>query len=266
MELRTFDSSPATVVSDGGGGDSPCPGSPSEAPHPPRSGTSVGTGHDNDNDIVTRNGASNNDGDDGNVSPHGDAESRVRVDGDNGSSPYGEAGRRVRLVGLLGDLDLEVEFCSPHAPLPPSPVPDSGTEENEHNAIRRGSADEEGVPIGEVSWNPARVPTPASSLLASRSTPPSSSDQVLESGVGPALSLPAPARAKRIGGDDRSAGSGLEPSLWRAGEKIRARTKHLFFRNDRDWFCPRPLEVPHPPQTYRSLVFPASPFPSSVSL
>lgn len=221
VELRTFDSSPATVVSDGGG-DSPSPGYPSAAPHPPRNGTSVGTGHDNDNDDVTRNGVSNHDDNDGGGSPYGDAGSRVRQD-DNGS-PCGEAGRRVRLVGLLGDLDLEVEFCSPHAPLPPSPSQHSGTDRNGHNATRRGPADEGGAPVGEVSQDPASFRTPAPSW------PPPSSDQVfaekedsMESGgVGPTLSLPAPATAKRSSGDDRSAGSGLEPSLWRAGEESRA--------------------------------------------
>ncbi|CAM9924773.1 unnamed protein product [Ectocarpus sp. 8 AP-2014] len=222
MELRTFDSAPATVVSDGDG-DSPSPGYPSAAPRPPRNGTPVGPGHDNDNDDVTRNGVSNHDHHDGNGSPHDDAGRRVRQD-DNGS-PCGEAGRKVRLVGLLGDLDLEVEFCSPHAPLPPSPAPHSGTERNGHNATRRGPADEGGASIGEVSRDPARFPIPASSSLVPRPPPPSSSDQVfagkessMESGdVGPTLSLPAPATAKRSSGDDRSAGSGLEPLLWRAG-------------------------------------------------
>ncbi|CAM9830864.1 unnamed protein product [Ectocarpus sp. 12 AP-2014] len=223
VELRTFDSSPVTVVSDGGG-DSPSPGSPSAALRPPRNGTPVGTGHENDNDDVTRNGVSNHDHHDGNGSPYGDAGRRVRQD--NNGSPCGEAGRRVRLVGLLGDLDLEVEFCSPRAPLPPSPAPHSGTEGNGHNATRHGPADEGGASIGEVSRDPPRFPTPASSSssLAPRPPPPSSSDPAfadkedsMESGVGPALSLPAPATAKRSSGDDRSAGSGLEPSLWRAG-------------------------------------------------
>ncbi|CAB1102416.1 unnamed protein product [Ectocarpus sp. CCAP 1310/34] len=222
VELRTFDSSPATVVSDGGG-DSPSPDSPSAALRPPRNGTPVGTGHENDNDDFTRNGVSNHDHHDGNGSPYRHAGRRVRHD-DNGS-PCGEAGRRVRLVGLLGDLDLEVEFCSPHAPLPPSPAPHSGTEGNGHNATRRGPADEGSASIGEVSRDPARFPTPASSSLAPRPPPPSSSsDQVfadkedsVESGVGRVLSLPAPATAKRSSSDDCSAGSGLEPSLWRAG-------------------------------------------------
>lgn len=215
VELRTFDASPATVVSDGGG-DSPCARSPSEAPRPPRNGP-VGTGHDNDDDDVTGNGVRNYD------------------DGDGYGFPRGDGGRRVRLVGLLGDLDLEVEFCPPHAPLPPSPAPHGGTEGNGHNATRRGPADKGGAPIGEVSRDPARVPTPASSSLPPRS-PPSSSDKVfvadkedsMESGVGPALSLPAPATAKRSGSNDRSAGSGLEPSPWRAGEESGARTNDSF--------------------------------------
>ncbi|CAM9253924.1 unnamed protein product [Ectocarpus sp. 4 AP-2014] len=219
VELRTFDSSPATIVSDGGG-NSPNQGSPSAEPRLPRNGTPVGT--DNDNDDITRNGVSNHDDNDGDRSPYSDAGRRVRQD-DSGS-PCGEAGRRVRLVGLLGDLDLEVEFCSPHAPLPPSPSQHSGTDGNGHNATRRGPADEGSASIGEVSREPARCPTQASSSLAARPPPPSSSDQVfadkdylMESGVGPPLSLPAPATAKRSSGDDRSAGSGLEPSLWRAG-------------------------------------------------
>lgn len=182
---------------------------------------------------------------------------------DNALPP--SAGRRVRLVSLLGDLDLEVEFCAPHSALAPSSPQHDATEQqcarrghitnevaaHEHSDVDGGHGrasnrrnPRSGIQVSTGGASPSYTPVmsslSSSSLFAGSSSCRSASNtaditgdgspsEITEVGSncrissrGQAVSLPAPAKARKSCGDGHPTallGSGSEPASSRAGEQ-----------------------------------------------
>ncbi|CAM9122555.1 unnamed protein product, partial [Scytosiphon promiscuus] len=241
VELRTFASGPTATISDVGNtdGERASSGIPAETPCPARiRKDDEKRGHCKARDSCdegTSNGA---------------------VNGCNGGrngrdlQPPSE-GRRVRLVSLLGDLDLEVEFCdaqsAPTASASAPPQHDATEQQRadcrhyqdrRHLAktvVDRGNNLLGGARVPPVERIPAGTPAPPptsssvvagppSCLNASNNPPFGSSGPLAQStgrdnnrrgGSELALPLPAPARAKKSCEDRPSSavfGSGLEPA------------------------------------------------------
>lgn len=215
VEVRTFASS-STASRDGGGA--------SSSNSPPEHTYAEGHGR------RSRNG---ND-------EHGDCTDAGTgtADIDDGGVPL--AGKRVRLVCLLGDLDLEVEFCAPHSPLPkqggaklPSDDRAEGHQRSPeaHSAgdIGRnpGAGQESRSSKGDLSPSPNAALSSACSTAGLQAAQPSSAFDSAAGRIGGqseqlgrSWTLPAPARARRSrGGDDSVSGPGPETPRRRIGEK-----------------------------------------------
>eukprot|EP00752_Nemacystus_decipiens_P013349 g11819.t1 len=153
------------------------------------------------------------------------------ADNEDGGPLLASGGRRVRLVCLLGDLDLEVEFCAPHAPLPEhggvkqfledhAAVQGEGllaariVDANDHNPNGHGSRSS----MKDVSRSPDPSQPPACLVAGRHGEQPSSA---FDRAAGPSggraeqqglpWPLPAPARARKSCGEGDSA-SGVGPS------------------------------------------------------
>jgi len=165
---------------------------------------------------------------------------------ENGSDAGGE-GKRVRLVCLLGDLDLEVEFCPAHAPMPqvdPSGgQPPDRCEEHHHGNLlrehppgvetaralnRQGShtsMDEGTAPPGRFPPRSASTSSPYAVSGSPMTTTAGSSafniatgrDGDQAGGLGGALPLPAPARVMKACGAHGYV-SALKSVRWESGE------------------------------------------------
>lgn len=176
----------------------------------------------------------------------------TRAPPESGSDTGGE-GRRVRLVCLLGDLDLEVEFCPSHAPLPqlnPSEgrSPDRCVErhrgyvfgehspgvENSSALTRQGSRTSVDEGPAASGRSPARSASVSSCIAASE--PPTMAGCSAFDGaagrdggpagcLGAALPPPAPARARKAYGAGGSV-SAPKPLRWKSGEQHVANQKH----------------------------------------
>ncbi|CAM9728998.1 unnamed protein product [Pylaiella littoralis] len=132
------------------------------------------------------------------------------VGGGDGEARLGAGAgrRRVRLVSLLGDLDLEVEFCSPRAPLPRPPQPSSCSVSGEHDGGGGGGGggggDDDGGGASAESWE-----TPRNPKTTVASTPGSS----------PSDGGPAAATADRSTSDHAALAEGGR-SPWSGGSRL----------------------------------------------
>lgn len=112
--------------------------------------------------------------------------------GEKGSANSWTGGRRVPLVSLLGDLDLEVEFCSTE----PTDTEHQRGDLHPERHLRRGSQREASTECVSDSRSSAAQPT---EFLSFNSV---TADQGLGGGVSEenlVPLLPAPAKAKREG-------------------------------------------------------------------